>query len=70
MSFSIGMVVNSCWNTWELHDGWKSINQDIGWAETIALELAVLWLVDAGFNNCNVVVHSDNTGVVGTYNNG
>ena len=64
------MIMGSCWNAWELRDGWKLIDQDIGWVETIALELAILWLVDAGFNNSSVVVHSDNTGVVGAYNNG
>ena len=69
MSFGIGMVMGLCWNAWELHDGWKSINRDIGWAETITLELTVLWLVNAGFNNSSIIVHSDNTGIVGTYNN-
>ena len=70
MSFGIGIVVGSRWNAWELRDSWKSINRDIGWVETIALELAVLWLVDVGFNNSNIVVHSDNTGVVSAFNNG
>jgi len=33
---------------------------DIGWAESIALELAILWLIQVGHVNCNIIVHGDN----------
>jgi hypothetical protein len=46
-------------------DGWRIAGRDIGWAETIAVELAALWIADAGICDAHVRVYSDNTGVIG-----
>src|SRR5882724_13270425 len=50
--------------------GWKTEGRDIGWAESIALELAVLLLVNINFRDCSIIIHSDNTGVIGAYDKG
>ena len=63
------IIVHDRWASWKLASGWTSGNCDIGWAETIALEIAIPWLVAENYNNTIVVIHSDNTGVIGTYNN-
>src|SRR5882724_4920134 len=58
------------WAAWRLSDGWRSINCDISWPETIAMELAVLWVLAAGIHDVKVVIHGDNMGVLGTLNKG
>jgi len=42
-SWGIGLVMGGQWTAWQLKDGWKAGGRDIGWAESIALKLAVLW---------------------------
>jgi len=44
--------------------GWKSEGRDIGWAESIVLELAVLWIVEQGFCDSEIRIHGDNTGAI------
>jgi len=55
---------------WKLVPGWKFNGRDIGWAESIALELAVLMLVDHGFKDCLITIWGDNTGIIGKFNKG
>src|SRR5882724_11703151 len=51
--------------------GWmKEADHDIGWAEMIAMELALLWMVSAGIRDARVVVHGDNMGVQGALKKG
>jgi len=69
-SWGVGVVSGTTWYAWALIPGWKSDGRDIGWAETIALELAVLILSDEGFHDCSIIVHGDNTGVIGAYDKG
>ena len=69
-SFGIGIIMGKHWAAWKLSDGWRLNNRDIGWVETITMELAMLLLVNVGFNSSIIVIHSDNTGVIGTYNSG
>jgi len=45
MSWDIGVVIGDQWAAWRLIPGWNTAGRDIGWAETIALELAILMLV-------------------------
>jgi len=40
----VGLIVGHYWAAWHLQDGWKSDQRDIGWAESVALELAVFGL--------------------------
>ena len=69
-SWGIGLVVEKSWSTWRLLPGWDQEDRDIGWAESVALELAVIWLVEQGFADCDVTVRGDNTGVIGAFNKG
>ena len=66
-SWGIGLVIKSQWAAWCLIHGWDSGDRDIGWAEGVALELAVAWLVAENFHDAEVIVHSDNSGVVGAF---
>ena len=63
-------MVTDHWAAWHLCDGWKSADRDIGWAESVALELVVMWLVQQDFADCKVAVKGDNTGVIGVFNKG
>jgi len=69
-SWGISLVVGKCWSAWCLLAGWHSADRDIGWAESIALELAVMWLIKQSFSNCNVTIRGDNTGMIGAFNKG
>ena len=39
--WGIGLVLDGRWLAWQFQDGWKSDGRDIGWAEMVAVELAV-----------------------------
>jgi hypothetical protein len=69
-SWGIGLLIGDMWAAWKLADGWKGAGREIGWAETIAVELAVLWIADAGICDAHVHISSDNTGVIGVLSRG
>jgi len=69
-SWGISIVCGDHWATWHLKDKWMGGDRDIGWAESVALELAILWLVQHDFADCEVIVRGDNTGVIGAFNKG
>jgi len=70
MSWAIGLVVKGCWAAWMLLEGWKAKDHDIDWAETVTMELALLYVVVAGFCDVKVIIHGDNTRVLGALNKG
>jgi hypothetical protein len=63
--WGIGLILDGKWLAWQLRDGWQSDGREIGWAEMVAVELAVRTLIMGRFKNCHVIIHSDNQGVVG-----
>ena len=63
--WGIGLVLNGQWLAWPFREGWKAEGRDIGWAEMVAVELAVRTLVAGGRRGQHVILHSDNEGVVG-----
>ena len=69
-SWGISLVIKKSWSAWRLLPSWDQEDRDIGWAESVALELAVLWLARQGFADCDVMVRGDNTGVIGVFNKG
>jgi len=69
-SWGLGIVVGERWAAWRLSADWKRGDRDIGWAEAVALELAVLWLVQDGYSDCEIKIKGDNTGVIGAFNKG
>jgi hypothetical protein len=50
--------------------GWQSHGCNIGWAESIALELSVNEIAAHGFHDVHALVHSDNKGLIGQYIHG
>ena len=66
-SWGIGIIIGHRWAAWKLKDGWKKDGRDIGWAEMIAIELACLYLDTLHFTNMDVLVRSDNIGVIGAF---
>lgn len=63
--WGIGLVIGGRWLAWQLQEGWKSEGREIGWAEMVAVELAIRTLLTAKFTNCHIIVRSDNQGVIG-----
>ncbi|KAJ1305537.1 hypothetical protein OPQ81_000543 [Rhizoctonia solani] len=61
-SFRLGVVIDNQWWSWHLLGGWKSNNRDIGWAEAVALELAIDGVITLGIRNASIVCHCDNQG--------
>ena len=69
-SCGIGLCVGGLWAVWRLVPGWNTGGRDIGWAEAVALELAVMWLAETDRHDVSVVIHSDNKGVIDAFNKG
>jgi hypothetical protein len=67
-TWGIGFVMNNRWLAWPLKSGWENDNRKIGWAEFVALELAMLCLVSSVAKGATFTIHSDNKGVIGTFN--
>lgn len=65
--WGIGVLINGRWAAWRLANGWKHDGRDIGWAETVALELALLCLEAMDVCDSDVIVRSDNQGSIGAY---
>jgi len=65
--WGVSLLVAGKWAAWHLSSGWKLGDRDIGWAESIALELAVMWLIQMISSNCEVTIHGDNMGVIGAF---
>ena len=63
-------MVGEHWAAWHLLANWDREDRDISWAESVALELAVLWMVQQGLSDCDVTVRGDNTGVIGAFSKG
>ena len=69
-SWGIGLVVGSLWRAWQLRPGWQADGHNIGWAESIALEFAVMEAAACGLQNVWVLIHSNNKGSIGQYIHG
>ncbi|KEP46856.1 putative reverse transcriptase domain protein [Rhizoctonia solani 123E] len=63
-SHGLGVIVGSEWAAWTLLDGWKQDSRDIGWAEAIAVEMAIFWVIQNGIRRTSITVRCDNQGVV------
>ena len=68
--WGLAIVMHNRWRAWKLIKGWKADRRDIGWAESVALELAILHLIAIGYTQVNILVRSDNQGAIGQYNKG
>lgn len=68
--WGVGLVYDGTWDHWRLRDGWKTDGRDIGWAEMVAVEFALLAMVEKGVRDAHVLVRSDNKDVVGALDAG
>ena len=68
--WGMGVGLGQKWAAWKLKPIWKSDGWDIGWGELIALELAILLLMQVGHIDCDIVIHGDNTGLIGAFSKG
>lgn len=64
-SWGIGFIMDGKWLAWPLILGWKTDDRDIGWAEMVAVELALCAVIKSGIQNTHLIFRSDNSGVVG-----
>lgn len=69
-SFGVGVILNGAWERWRLKNGWNTEGRDIGWAEFVALEMGVRWIISTGLSDANVTIQSDNKGVIGAMASG
>ncbi|KDN33138.1 hypothetical protein RSAG8_13773, partial [Rhizoctonia solani AG-8 WAC10335] len=63
-SFGLGVVVNGKWSSWRLLHGWKTKDRGIGWAEAVAVELALETAITLGITDASIIMHCDNQGIV------
>ena len=66
-SWGIGLVIDGRWQAWQLTGNWNSDGRDIGWAEMLAVEMALLTLIAGKLPPATYTIHSDNAGVVGAF---
>lgn len=69
-NWGVGIVYGDEIDAWRWLDGWKCEHRDIGWGEAVAVELAVRHIEQKGLRDCDLLIHSDNMGVVGSFNKG
>lgn len=69
-SWGIGIIVGRRWSAWKLSSDWKIPGRDIGWLETLAVEVACIALVHLGHSNSHFLLRSDNQGVIGSHDKG
>jgi hypothetical protein len=70
-SFGIGIVIGDEFDRFRLTPNWQTadgIVRDIGFAEFIAVELLVFYMFTLhDIRNCHILIHTDNMGVIGAW---
>jgi hypothetical protein len=69
-SWGVAILSNSVWDVWELHPNWKTSSRHIGWLESLAIEFAVSIFALELLRGTNILICSDNEGVIGSFNKG
>lgn len=64
-SWGIGILINDKWAAWQFLPDTFSAARSIGWAEMVAVELAVSLLCSIHPRDSHFLIHSDNQGVIG-----
>lgn len=64
-SWGVGILINDKWAAWRFLPSALSQTRGIGWAEMIAVELAVSLLCSVHPLRSHFLIHSDNQGVIG-----
>jgi hypothetical protein len=66
-SWGIGIIIGELWYAFPLKDDWKVEGVDICWLEAVALEFLIYFLVQMGFSDAHLLIHSDNKGAIGAH---
>ncbi|KAF7323827.1 hypothetical protein MKEN_00604000 [Mycena kentingensis (nom. inval.)] len=69
-SWGIGIILGSHWHAFRLKPDWKKPGRDICWLESLAIELAIRFLIQLQYSQIHVVIRSDNTGAIGAHTKG
>jgi hypothetical protein len=71
-SYGIGIVIDGSYDSLKFVQNWRTAlntSRDIRWAEALALELLITFLFEyRPLYNTHLLVHTDNTGVIGAWN--
>jgi hypothetical protein len=71
--FGLGFILNERWLAWSFVQGHPDIPLGpddhivMSWAELIAAEMGILTFVSAGYRNTQVILRSDNEGVIAAF---
>jgi hypothetical protein len=68
--WGIGIKRGAYWDAWRGVGAWRSPSRHIGWLESVALELMVYAIEELGLHDANLVIFSDNQGVIGAFDKG
>ena len=69
-TWGIRLILDGKWLAWQFREGWNFNSHEISWEEMVAVEMAVHTLISVKFNNCHMVICSDNMGVIGALGTG
>jgi hypothetical protein len=70
LSWGISVVFDGRWQAWKWCAPWTGEGQEIGGAETVALEFAIRMARALNFHNCHLKIRSDNKGTLGAFAKG
>jgi hypothetical protein len=68
--WGIGIKRGRYWDAWRGVGQWHSPSRHIGWLEAVAVELMVYAIEELGLHDANLIVYSDNQGVIGAFDKG
>jgi len=68
--WGIGLLWGMHWAAWQLCNGWRGPSRDIGWLKGITVELAILATRAIGICNVDILIWSDNKGVISAFSKG
>jgi hypothetical protein len=66
----IGLLWNARWAFWRTNETWRGPSRDIGWLEATAIELAIRLLYSKRITHADVLIRSDNQGVIASFKKG
>lgn len=68
--WGIGILWNGRWDAWRTTPLWKAKGRDIGWLESVAIELVIRVAEAHGIKDQDFLIRSDNEGAIGAYRKG
>jgi hypothetical protein len=66
-SWGILIWIGQKWQAWKLLPSWRSHRHDIGWLESVAIELIVFEVCSQGLKESVVPIHVDKQGSIGQF---